>query len=86
MDDKQITVERADAATLILALATSVKSYNDVSADPATRCVEALRQVANERYQDTLAAHVADHRALFRRVSIDLGPATEPNLPTDRGC
>ena len=69
---------------MILALATSVKSYNDVSADPAMRCVEALKQVANERYQDTLAAHLADHRALFRRVSIDLGPATEPNLPTDR--
>ena len=29
-------------------------------------------------------AHVADHQALFRRVSIDLGPAVEPNLPTDQ--
>jgi len=84
VDDRQITVEGANAATLMLALATSVKSYNDVSADPGAACGEVLAKVASKTPREVRDAHVADHRTLFRRVSIDLGPATEPNLPTDR--
>ncbi len=84
VDDKQIAVEGASAATLMLALATSVKSYKDVSADPAARCDEVLKRLADKTPRQTRDAHVADHQALFRRVSIDLGPATEPNLPTDQ--
>ena len=28
--------------------------------------------------------HIADHRALFRRVDIDLGPASDAGMPTDK--
>jgi alpha-L-fucosidase 2 len=84
VDDKQITVEGANSATLMLAMATNVKSYNDVSADPAARCADVLKKVADKRPRQVRDAHVADHQALFRRVSIDLGPAVEPNLPTDQ--
>jgi alpha-L-fucosidase 2 len=84
VDDRQITVEGANAATLMLALATNVKSYDDLSADPAARCAEVLKQVAGKTPRQVRDAHVADHQALFRRVSLDLGPATEPSLPTDQ--
>ncbi len=83
-DDKQITVANAGAATLILALATSVKNYNDISADPAAACIATLKKVADKPPRRVRDAHVADHQALFRRVALDLGPATEPNLPTDQ--
>jgi alpha-L-fucosidase 2 len=84
VDDKQITVEGANAATLIIAMATSVKSYKDISADPAARCAEVLKNVANKTPRRVRDAHVADHQGLFGRVSIDLGPVVEPSLPTDR--
>ncbi|MBN1509803.1 MAG: glycoside hydrolase family 95 protein [Sedimentisphaerales bacterium] len=88
VDDRKIVVEGADAATLMLALATSVKRYNDVSADPAARCDETLRKVAGKTPQQIRDAHVTDHRTLFQRVSIDLGPAVETqdfaSLPTDQ--
>lgn len=84
VDDKQITVEGANAATLLLAMATNVKSYNDVSADPAARCAEVLKKVAGKTPRQVRDAHVADHQSLFRRVSLNLGPAVEPNLPTDQ--
>ncbi len=84
VDDEQIAVEGANAATLMLALATTVKSYNDLSGDPAAMCSEVLAKVANKRLREVRDTHVADHRALFRRVSLDLGPTTEPNLPTDQ--
>ncbi|MBP7053224.1 MAG: glycoside hydrolase N-terminal domain-containing protein [Phycisphaerae bacterium] len=84
VDDRQITVEGANAATLMLALATTVKSYNDLSADPGVTCSEVLAKVAHKTHRAVRDAHVADHRALFRRVSLDLGPTTELNLPTDQ--
>jgi alpha-L-fucosidase 2 len=84
VDDKQIAVEGADAATLTMAMATSVKSYNDITADPAARCDEVLKKVAGKTAAQMRDAHAADHQAIFRRVSLDLGPATEPNLPTDQ--
>jgi len=83
VDDKQIAVEGANGATLILAMATSVKSYKDVSADPGARCAEVLEKVADKRFRLMREAHVADHQGLFRRVSIDLGPTTA-QVPTDR--
>jgi alpha-L-fucosidase 2 len=84
VDDRQVAVEGASTATLILALATSVKDYHDISADPAAACVAVLKKAANKTPRQILDAHIADHQALFRRVSLDLGPATEPNLPTDQ--
>jgi alpha-L-fucosidase 2 len=84
VDDEQIAVQDADAATLVIAMATNVNSYNDITADPATRCDEVLRKAANKTAAQMRDAHIADHQAIFRRVSLDLGPVPEPNLPTDR--
>jgi alpha-L-fucosidase 2 len=84
VDDNRIAVAGANAATLVIAMATNVKSYNDLSADPAARCAEVLRKIADKRPRQIRDDHVADHQALFRRVTLDLGPATEPGLPTDQ--
>ena len=82
--DDGITVQGADAVTLVLAAGTSFKHYDDVSADPAARCSATLKAVAGKDYASLRAAHVADHRRLFRRVSLDL-PATDAAAqPTDR--
>lgn len=81
VDDEKIAVSGANAATLMMAMATSVKSYKDISANPAARCDEVLKKVARKTPRQVRDAHVADHRALFRRVSLNLGPAVE--MPTD---
>ena len=82
VDDKQVTVDGANAATLMMAMATSVRSYKDVSGDPGARCAEVLERIAGKTPRQVRDAHVADHQALFRRVSLDLGPAVD--VPTDR--
>ncbi|NLH41750.1 MAG: glycoside hydrolase family 95 protein [Planctomycetes bacterium] len=82
--DKQIAVEGASTATLTLALATSVKSYNDITADPGAACAAVLKKAAGKTPRQILDAHIADHQGLFRRIAIDLGTATEPNLSTDQ--
>ena len=81
--DAGIEVKGANAATLLLAAATSHKSFRDVSADPAARCKSALEAVAGKAYDAIRAAHVADHRKLFRRVVLDVGTTDTAGMPTD---
>jgi len=82
-DGESITVTGADAATLVLAAATSHVNYRDVSADPRRRCERALAAVEAKSYDSLRAAHVADHRELFRRVSLDLGRTAAAEKDTD---
>lgn len=78
-----VTVEQADSATLELVAATSFKDFQDISADPAARCQEALARLAKRKFSDVLTDHFADHQKLFRRVSLDLGHTPAADLPTD---
>ena len=78
-----LMIEKADSVTLLLAAATSFKNFQDISADPAKRCEDDLAKLSKRSYDDLLAAHIADHQKLFRRVSLDLGRTDEAKLPTD---
>ena len=42
-----ITVENADAATVVSAAATSFKNFQDISGNPAQRCAEVMANVAD---------------------------------------
>jgi alpha-L-fucosidase 2 len=81
--DEGVQIEGADAATLILACATSYKSFRDVSGDPGARCDEVIRAAAGKPYQRLREDHVADHRRLLRRVDLDLGTSEAAKRPTD---
>ncbi len=81
--DGRITVTGADAATLILAAATSYKNFQDVSGNPALACEQVLAGARKKNYLKLRAAHVVDHRNLFQRVSLDLGPGDNVVYPTD---
>ena len=83
VDSEKVTVTGADNATLVLAAATSFKSYKDVSADPQRRCDKTFKSLGSKGYESLLKDHVADHRRLFRRVELDLGITDAVNHPTD---
>lgn len=80
--DGVITVTGADHVTLVLTAATNHVSYRDVSGVPAERNAAVLAAAGGQVFAALRAAHVADHQALFRRVSFDLGFSPE-NRPTD---
>jgi alpha-L-fucosidase 2 len=82
-NDRAIEVAGANSATLILTAASSVRNYRDNSADPAERCVARLTALGEKAFATLRADHVADHRRLFRRVSLDLGRTGAAELPTD---
>jgi alpha-L-fucosidase 2 len=83
LDWDELSVTGADAVTLLIAAATNFVSYKDVSGDPHARVEAALTAGAGKPYETLKAAHLSEHRRLFRRVVLTL-PAT-PNslLPTD---
>ncbi len=83
-----IGVTGADEAVLLLAAATSYngfrKSPSREGADPAARAAADLARASAKSYDTLRAAHVADYRRLFDRVTMNLGaPSAQSRLPTD---
>jgi alpha-L-fucosidase 2 len=81
--DDEVVVENADSATLLLTAASSFRNFRDISADPAQRCQAVMQAVEGKSFEGLLAAHLADHRRLFRRVALDLGGTAAASQPTD---
>jgi alpha-L-fucosidase 2 len=82
--DSSATVRGATTATVLLAGATNFVDYANVSANPIARNDSTMARVRERRVDALLAAHVADHQALFRRVRLELGAPTALDVPTDR--
>jgi len=78
-----MSVQNADEVTLTLVGASSWKSYQDISADPAARCEAYLRALKDKAYANVFQAHLTDHQKLFRRVALDLGQTDAAKQPTD---
>ena len=79
-----VAVEGADTATLLVAIATSFKTYQDVSGDPEARTKVQLAAAAARPFVELRAAHIVEHQRLFRRVTLDLGAGKSGGrLPTD---
>ena len=76
-DGDRVSVEGADAATLLFVAATNFRHK-----DPSAKCEQYLTAAARKPFKTLRAAHVADHRRLFRRVEFNLG-VVAPDLPTD---
>ncbi len=81
--DGEISVSRANSVLLLVAIATSYRRYDDVSGDPAAISRARLDAAAAKSYEALRAAHVAEHRRLFGRVSLDLGTTGAADKPTD---
>jgi alpha-L-fucosidase 2 len=79
----RISVSAADEAILLIAAATSYKTFDDVSGDPDGIVKKQLFAAAKTSFAKLRAAHLKDFQALFRRVTIDLGQSDAMKLPTD---
>lgn len=78
--DNALTVERANAVTLLLTVGTS---YYDRAPDVAAR--DAVAAAAGQPFAKLLAAHLADYQGLHRRTTLELAgtDAAVAALPTD---
>ena len=81
-EGESLVVSGADAATLVLVPATSFRTYRDSEADPGARARAAMAALDGRTYRELRRTHLADHRALFRRVDLDLGTTDAAHLST----
>jgi alpha-L-fucosidase 2 len=82
-DAGKLTVSGADSVTLFIAAATSYKNYHDVSGNPEGITKNQIAAAGKKTFTGLLAAHVAEHQRLFRRVELNLGETGAMKLPTD---
>jgi alpha-L-fucosidase 2 len=82
-EGEAVTVSGADSATILVAAATSYRSYKDVTGDPEALTKATVAAATRKPFDALRRAHVAEHRRLFRRVKLDLGTSPAAKLPTD---
>ncbi|HQY91297.1 glycoside hydrolase family 95 protein [Caldilinea sp.] len=84
---KALNVRDADAVVLVVTAATSFAGFDRSPAlsdvEPNGLAASALAAAVAQPYAAARAAHIADHRALFDRVTLDLGRSSGADLPTD---
>jgi alpha-L-fucosidase 2 len=85
--DKNIIIQNADSATLILAAATDYNRadpYSPLTKDLGQACQLQLNAAGAKSYTRLRSDHITEHRRLFRRVELDLGQTVAAELPTDQ--
>ncbi|MBP5510101.1 MAG: glycoside hydrolase family 95 protein [Kiritimatiellae bacterium] len=71
--DGRITVKGADAAVLLVGIATNFKRFDDLSGDAHAKCVSTLAKALAVPYEKSRAAHAAFYRSLADRCTLWLG-------------
>jgi len=78
-----LSLRGADEGLLLVAAGTSYRRFDDVSGDPAADGRLRLAKASRKSWASLLSAHRADHRRLFRGVSVDFGTTAAASRPTD---
>ena len=77
-DGNSLVISDADAVTLILSAATDYRGSS-----PSGETAKRVAAAADLGYDALRESHVADHSAIFGRVSLDLGGKAKRIAPTD---
>jgi alpha-L-fucosidase 2 len=82
-DKDSLQIEGANSVTLLVAAATSYKSFKDVSGDPEALTKDCLARASAKSFATLRQAHIAAHQRLFHSVTLDLGTTDAAKLPTN---
>src|SRR5438128_1187858 len=80
---ESISVSGANSATLLIAIATSYRSYKDTSGNPEALTKNYLNAATKKPFAALRRDHITEHQRLFRRVHLDLD-LTETGARTAR--
>lgn len=87
-DPDSITVTSADTATLYFTCESSFNGYNKhphlEGKEYKNACLAMMDAVCAKSYEDVKAAHIADYKSFYNRVSLDLGSSHKEKMPTDK--
>ncbi len=80
---EQIHVNKADAVTIYISIATNFVNYKDISADESKRALSYLDKALQKSYLRLLEDHIAAYQKYFNRVKLNLGTTDSVKNPTN---
>ncbi len=78
-----IGVRGADAVTILIAMATSYRRFDDVGGNPAMSTLARLDAASTAGFDRIAGAATAEHQRLYRSVRLILGRTAAADSPTD---
>ncbi len=82
-DGGRVRITGARGVTVLVAMATSYRRFDDVSGNPEAATLATLDRASWRGVERIRAETSAAYRALFRRVTLDLGRTAAADKPTD---
>ncbi|MBM6577995.1 glycoside hydrolase family 95 protein [Microvirga sp. SRT01] len=79
----RLRVTGARSVTILVAMATSFRRFDDTGGDPEADTLAVLDRAARRDFDRMRTDAVAAHQALFGRVRLDLGRSAAADFPTD---
>jgi alpha-L-fucosidase 2 len=80
----ELSIEDADAVTILIVAATNFESFQKVDGDAEKKAAAKLAEVESKSFDQLLKDHLADYQPLFRRVTMDFGQSDSVTLPTNK--
>ena len=81
--DSSLVISNANAVTIYISIATNLKNYKDISAEPGEKANSLLKAVLQKPYTDLKKDHINYYRKYFDRVKFELEGNDQANKPTD---
>lgn len=81
---QSLVIKEADAVTLILTAASNFVRYDDLSGNPAGKCLETIGHAAQKGFDALRQDQLADYQSLFSRVTLDLGTSAKSEMATNK--
>ncbi|MBO9711719.1 glycoside hydrolase family 95 protein [Sphingomonas sp.] len=78
-----LSVRGARSLTILVAMATSYRRFDDTSGDPSAATRDTIAAASKLRFDRIAAETATEHQRLFRGVRLDLGSTPAADLPTD---
>ena len=83
VNDSALIVNKANAVTIYISVATNFKSYQDLSGNDQILAKNTLDHAYSQSFDVLMKKHVAEYQKYFNRVTLDLGRTDMAKLPTD---
>ncbi|MBE9464747.1 glycoside hydrolase N-terminal domain-containing protein [Dyadobacter subterraneus] len=82
-NDTSVTINKANAATIYISIATNFVDYKTLTANPETKADLYLNNAVKKPFKNILASHILAYQKYFNRVKLDLGTTEAAKLPTN---
>lgn len=81
--DSSITVSKANSVIFYISIATNLKNYKDLTAEPLVKAKSILNRAIAKKYDEALATHQKKYQSFFNRVTLELGDSEQSKKTTD---